>query len=271
MADSAAAVNNDVVPPTTGQSPAAGTGDAQMPKSMKDVIAPKNAGKIIVALFLMFIIVYVIIYVYKLYNSTSLKTTTLLKKPISIPYAATNLTKDIKIPNNVNGNQYSISVWVYVDDIPQTGSNKFILGRGTEYNFVPKMYLDRSNALCVHVGEEVPLMSKNFPTNRWVSVVIVVDETLAQLYIDGQFKEAKVANGTYKSAIGNVQIGKSSSDERLDGYLSKLQLFNYALTIDHTQIIYKAGPLHKSILSMIGIPMYGLRNPFVRLDEVNVE
>jgi len=257
MADSAVAVNNDMVPSKIA------------PKYMTDAIAP-NAGKIIVVLFLMFIIVYVIIYVYKLYNSTSLKTTTLLKKPISIPYVATNITKDMVIPNNVNGNQYSISVWVYVDDIPQTGSNKFILGRGT-YDFIPKMYLDRSNALCVDVGEKEPLMSRNFPTNRWANVVIVVDETLAQLYIDGQFKEAKVANGTYKSAIGNLQIGKSSSDERLDGYLSKLQLFNYALTIDHTQIIYKAGPLHKSVLSMIGIPMYGLRNPFFRLDTVNVE
>lgn len=250
----------------------AGTAETAAPGApgATDVIT-QNSGKIIVALFLLFIVTYVIIYVYKLYNSTSLKTTTLLKKPISIPYVVTNLTKDIKIPENVNGNQYSISVWIYVDEIQQTGSNKFILGRGTEYNFMPKMYLDKLNALCVDVGENKPLMSKNFPTNRWVNVVIVVDETLAQLYIDGQFKEAKVANGTYKAAAGNVQIGKSSSDERLDGYLSKLQLFNYALTIDHTQIIYKAGPLHKSILSMIGIPMYGLRNPFIRLDEVNVE
>lgn len=240
-----------------------------LPKN--DVIAPSNAGKVVIAIFLLFIIIYVIIYVYKLYNSTSLKTTTLLKKPISIPYVSTNVTKDIKIPNNVNGNQYSISIWIYVDEISQTGSNKFILGRGSEYSFVPKIYLNRANALCVDVGEDAPLTSKNFPTNRWVNVVIVVDETLAQLYIDGQFKEGKVSSGTYNASVGNVHIGKSSGEERLEGYLSKLQLFNYALTIDHTQIIYKAGPLHKSILSMIGIPMYGLRNPFVRLDEVNVE
>jgi hypothetical protein len=242
-------------------------------KFANDVIVPTNAGKVIIVIFLMFIIIYVVIYVFKLYSSTSLITTTLLKKPISIPYTSTNITKDTTLPKNINGNQYSISTWVYVDEISQTGADKFILGRGTEHAFIPRIYLDRNNNLNVNVGDTSsgPLVSKNFPTNRWVNVVIVVDETLAQLYIDGQFKEAKVASGIFKSSLGNIYIGKATNYERLEGYLSKLQLFNYALTIDHTQIIYKAGPLHKSILSMIGIPMYGLRNPFVRMDEVKVE
>ena len=73
----------------------------------------------------------------------------------------------------------------------------------------------------------------------------------------------------FRAVTGDVII--DDFKDKLDGYMSKVQLFNYSLTIDHAKIIYKAGPLHKSILSMIGIPMYGLRNPFVRLDEVNVE
>lgn len=219
-------------------------------------------GKILITIFLVFVIVYVLVYVYKLYQSSSLQTTTVLKKPISIPYTSTDITRDIQLPKNVVGNQYSISFWVYVDGVPPTTKDKFVLSRG-----LLDISMDRTNALVVDLGTK--LKYDNFPTNRWVNVAVIVDETLATLYIDGKFSEAK--QGSYQAISGAVIIGKPDYRERLDGYLSKVQLFNYALTIDHTQIIYKAGPLHKSILSMIGIPMYGLRNPFVRLDEVSVE
>jgi hypothetical protein len=234
-------------------------------------ISSGSSGKMIITFFLLFIVVYVLIYVYQLYTSTSLKTTTMLKKPISIPYELTNITKDISIPKNISGNQYSMSLWIYVDEMSPTSNNKFIIGRGNGSQYKPSVYINNSNELCVDVGEPNGLKSPNFPTSRWVNIAVVVDETLAQLYIDGQFKEAKLSNSTYSSSSGNVHIGKSSHMERIQGYLSKIQLFNYALTIDHTKIIYKAGPLHKSILSMIGIPMYGLRNPFHRLDQVKVE
>lgn len=233
-------------------------------ESAKKIVKGDGAGKIVIAIVLLFVVLYVMVYVYKLYNSTSLKTTTLLKKPISIPFTETNITNDIQLPRNAIGNQYSISFWVYVDDISPTKKDKFLLSRGREVEF----YVDKQNNLNVEVGPTM-LTYNNFPTNRWVSVILIVDETLATLYVDSKFSEAKTS--TYGKVSGNVLIGKANYKERVEGYMSKVQLFNYALTIDHAQIVYKAGPLHKSILSMIGIPMYGLRNPFVRLDEVKVE
>ena len=221
-----------------------------------------KTGKIIIALLLGFIVLYVLVYVYKMYTKSSLQTTTLLKKPISVPFAEVDITRDVQLPRNIVGNQYSLSFWVYIDGIPPTTKPKFILSRGPV-----EVTLSSDNHLVVDMGKK--MVYKNFPTNRWVNVVLVVDETLATLYIDGKFTEAE--RGNYKAITGNVIIGKPDYRERLDGYLSKVQIFNYALTIDHTQIIYKAGPLHKSILGMIGIPMYGLRSPFVRLDEVSVE
>lgn len=237
-----------------------------MTMKVSKIIAENNAGKILIAVLLLFIVMYVLIYVYKLYRSTSLKTTTFLKKPVSIPYGTKNLSQNVTIPKNIIGDQYSISFWLYVDGIPPTSKEKFILKRGgVEFS------LDTNNALNADVpGLTHPRIKlDNFPTNRWVNVVLIVDENLTTLYVDGKFSEAKT--GRFTSVTGDVVIGKPNSKDKLDGYMSKIQLFNYALTIDHAQIIYKAGPLHKSILSMIGIPMYGLRNPFVRLDEVNVE
>ena len=240
-------------------------GDMSM-KIVPEFVSKSNTGQILIAVFLLFIIMYVLIYVYKLYNRTSLKTTTFLKKPVSIPYGTEKISKGITIPDNVMGDQYSISFWLYVDGIPPTSKDKFVLQRGGA-----EFYLNDKNALVVDVpGLPQPNIEfANFPTNRWVNVILIVDEALATLYVDGKFSGART--GRFRPVTGDVIIGKPDFKDKLDGYMSKVQLFNYALTIDHAQIIYKAGPLHKSILSMIGIPMYGLRNPFVRLDEVNVE
>lgn len=230
--------------------------------SMTESITKSPTSKIVIVLLLTFVVLYVLVYVYKMYMSSSLQTTTLLKKPISVPFSEVDITRDVQLPKNVVGNQYSMSFWIYIDGVPPTTKDKFILSRGNV-----EFTIDKSNALVVDIGKQMKY--KNFPTNRWVNVALVVDETLATLYIDGKFTEAE--QGNFQAISGPVIIGKPDYRERIDGYLSKVQIFNYTLTIDHAQIIYKAGPLHKSILGMIGIPMYGLRNPFVRLDEVKIE
>lgn len=225
-------------------------------------ITKSPTAKIVITLLLVFIVLYVLVYVWKMYTATSLQTTTLLKKPISIPFSEVDITRDVQLPKNIVGNQYSISFWIYVDGVPPTTKDKFIISRGNV-----EFFLDKRNAFVVDLGKKMTY--NNFPTNRWVNVALVVDETLATLYIDGKFSAAE--QGNFQAISGPVIIGKPDYRERTDGYLSKVQIFNYSLTIDHCGIIYKAGPLHKSILGMIGIPMYGLRNPFVRLDEVKID
>ena len=67
-----------------------------------------------------------------------------------------------------------------------------------------------------------------------------------------------------------LYIGKVGTDEVFNGYLSKVQFFNYAITVDHAKILYKSGPLHQSMLGRIGLPMYGVRNPFYKIDTSDV-
>lgn len=236
---------------------------AKIPAGITESVTKSPTAKIVISVFLVFIVLYVLVYVYKMYMASSLQTTTLLKKPISVPFSEVDITRDVQLPKNIVGNQYSISFWIYVDGVPPTSKDKFVLSRGNV-----EFTVNKNNALVVDVNGK-KMQFRNFPTNRWVNVALVVDETLATLYIDGKFSEAE--QGNFQAISGPVIIGKPDYRERIDGYISKVQIFNYALTIDHSQIIYKAGPLHKSILGMIGIPMYGLRNPFVRLDEVKVE
>lgn len=65
----------------------------------------------------------------------------------------------------------------------------------------------------------------------------------------------------------HLVIGRIGLDDAIQGYMSKVQFLNYAVTIDHARVIYQAGPLHLSILSMLGLPLYGLRNPFYKIGE----
>jgi len=156
---------------------------------------------------------------------------------------------------------------------------------------------------CDFVRMNVPYV----PMNRWVNVTLVVDNQYAQLFFDGELRKVidvaekrLIENKGWKSSITpdtcekendpccnvdhkccdkttlskslgtNLNAGKLAGafNEVVDGYLSQVRFFNYAITIDHAQVIYKTGPIHQSILSNVGIPMYGVRNPFYDLSEV---
>ena len=148
------------------------------------------------------------------------------------------------------------------------------------------------------------------PMQRWVNVTLVVDNEYVQLFFDGELRKViditdkelienihsdiqtatkgpddlcendnvccKPENTCCGKRLINTNtgkqlyIGKIGTDEVFNGYLSKVQFFNYAITVDHAKIIYKSGPLHQSMLGRIGIPMYGLRNPFYKIDTSDV-
>jgi hypothetical protein len=148
------------------------------------------------------------------------------------------------------------------------------------------------------------------PMQRWVNVALVVDNEYIQLFFDGELRKViditdkelienihDELRGLPKGADNlcendnvccksenlccgkrlmntntgkQLYIGKIGTDEVFNGYLSKVQFFNYAITVDHAKIIYKSGPLHQSMLGRIGLPMYGLRNPFYKIDTSDV-
>ena len=251
-----------------------------------------NLGLVVVVGILFIVIVYVMIYIFKQYNDTSLKTVTMVKKPIKVPSdRLLNISEDAGLPklNYVNGKEFSYSFWVYVDgdNNQNTSYRKFILGRMESSDSVdhasPLFELDNvSNKFFVklstsssNVEHQDSLEIKYFPLQRWVNVVLVVDNNFVQLFLDGELREVKdLSNHSQDSSIvntpvGNLYIGSSVNKPSFNGYISKVQAFNYAVTIDHAKVIYKAGPLHKTVLSVIGIDTYGIQNPIYRIDEKN--
>jgi hypothetical protein len=282
-----------------------------------------NMGTMVLMIVLSFLVlsltVYVIIHLIRMFNKTDLKTVTLLKKPVRIPKGDLEIiNEDVDMPSKYNGNEYSYSIWFYVDTHQQTDRPKLLLYHGNhrqirgdttpifymspdyiELNVMvrtnDKLSTDHRSSLkglhehraCDYIKLNVPYV----PMQRWVNAILVVDNDYVQLFLDGELR--KVVDVTSKELIeqkddeygnptkpitcdarfvgeetngNNLYIGKLLSDEVVDGFISKVQIFNYAVTMDHAKIIYQSGPLHLSILSMLGLPMYGIRNPFYKID-----
>lgn len=277
------------------------TKGASVYKNIGGFITKNNIGTLVVVMILIIVAIYGILYVYKKYNETSLDTITMLKTPTIVPQNdIKNISADVQLPSNVNGKEYAYSFWMYVDaeQLDQTSANKFVLGRmessANLTNGTPIFYMDRTmNKLHVYVKKvndnvisindianiypESVLTIPYIPMQRWINVILVVDNNFLQLFMDGELRQVKDLTqyestgnqfpSVIASPVGNIMIGSSSGIPSFKGFISKVQVFNYAITIDHAKIIYKAGPLHKSILSAIGIPMIGLQNPFYRIDE----
>lgn len=128
------------------------------------------------------------------------------------------------------------------------------------------------------------------PLQRWVHVGLVVDNKMLSLFLDGELysvksvDEYKAARQPFVTRLGKVVdynliveksqgdmfIGKSTIGNRrtINGYIGKVEYFNYALTIKDVKKSYESGPLSSGFLSTFGITQYGFRSPVYKLNEV---
>lgn len=272
-----------------------GVQENNMSRSVKNA-ASSNIGLVVIVGVMFFTIIYVLVYLFNQYNSTSLKTVTMLKKPMRVPEDKfTNISEESGLPklNYINGKEFSYSFWMYIDGDNQenTYQDKFILGRMESSGSIasinkasPRFELDKSsNTLIVNVrssdssyAENEKMRIKYVPLQRWVNIVLAVDNNFIQLFMDGELREVKDLTQYTRSdsgesfvltPVGNIYIGNNGESPSFKGYISKVQAFNYAVTIDHTKVIYKAGPLHRTVLSVIGVNQYGIQNPIYNVND----
>ena len=235
--------------------------------------------------------------IYKTYNKTTLKTVTMLRSgALSIPQSSHVISNDITFPALYNGIEFSYSFWLFVcaEDLQNSESDKFIMARCPNSKSLrdasPVFYMDgQTNKMFVSLRikdsgfgtlEEIKDDTTNYfttmidyvPLQRWVNVLLVVDNQFVQIFVDGELRNVEdlsaksdlIINNVPKIPSGSLVVGKISSEIGLNkkSFISKVQASNYALTIDHAKILYKAGPLNASILQFLGLNNMGIRNPF---------
>jgi hypothetical protein len=124
------------------------------------------------------------------------------------------------------------------------------------------------------------------PLQRWVNIIVNVNNNMLSVIMDGAIHSTRILNennlkctedassNLVSPTAGTLMIGNINEDINIlpaaDGYISRIQFFNYSLkTPAHIKKIYNSGPVKSvGILQKLGLPLYGIRNPLYRIDEV---
>lgn len=125
------------------------------------------------------------------------------------------------------------------------------------------------------------------PLQRWVHIVVVVNETINRgniyLYMDGELVKTvdssegfRLSNGTninysfkdlHLAKKGDLWIGGTAtakSDVGFSGLLGKVNFANYDMNAREVYKEYLKGPID-NLTSKLGLPAYGLRTPIYRI------
>lgn len=141
------------------------------------------------------------------------------------------------------------------------------------------------------VNKHLILSVNNVPFSRWVHFAISVKDNMITLFQDGEIYAVKTINDFVQSkpmdydlrgepiklnpiiddTVGSMYVGRNSNlagKSAPNGYLSKLQAFNYALTVSDIQKVYKEGPFSANLLQKFGVTGYGVQSPIYKLKSV---
>jgi hypothetical protein len=263
---------------------------------MRAITPSTDSVMLVVVVLSILVSLYVGYYLYKLFIKTSLETVTFIKSPVKVSQTTVKLVNmDEQLPPLRNGTEYAYSFWMYLNSFQKNSAPQMILfgGLSKDSPDTPIFYLDsdyvkfnasvKTNSSDSGCTDAV-LSVDYIPRQRWVNVCLVVDNEFVQLFIDGELRKVldtsekttmsvdgsmiECQNRLVKTNAPNIYAGNVSGFSVIDGFLSKVQFFNYVLTMDHVKMIYNAGPMHQNILTRIGVPLYGVRNPFYKIDEV---
>lgn len=137
---------------------------------------------------------------------------------------------DLSVPDAAN---FTYSIWVYVNSW-NTNSTKTIFSR----QYDTKLYLDDSTAtLMMDIGNpttsqdenqmnysDTIQITNNFPLQKWVCVLISVDNNIVDVYLDGKMvKSVYIGTGTTPPFTG-MQSGSSIVfGSGWDAYISRFE------------------------------------------------
>jgi hypothetical protein len=176
----------------------------------------------------------------------------------------------------------------------RTQGSNLTKGTTVDYDTTPQNILTRSYFLNKELKLDTPETHKHMiitidyvPMQRWLHVVMVVDNKLVTTFIDGEIYSVKTTdeykmlkeperdargntithNLIIEKTQGTLYIGKFGPAAPPGSYLSNMEFFNYAISINDVKRIYVHGPFSKNFLAMLGISSYGVRSPVYKIDE----
>ena len=159
--------------------------------------------------------------------------------------------------NRESGLEFSWSLWLNITDLGKSNQYQHIFHKGDNHiqtdgdnigmnfpNNAPGLYLSpNKNELVVimntftTINEEVRI--ENIPLNKWLHVIIRIENTNLDVYINGSLAKRHVLGNVAKQNYGNVNVGMNGG---FTGFLSNLRYYNYSLPPGEIISIVDAGP-----------------------------
>jgi hypothetical protein len=163
----------------------------------------------------------------------------------------------VTIYRSVNANkgiEFTWSVWIYIDDLKYLqGQYRHVFHKGNSNlspeglnfpNNAPGLYIaPNTNSLIVimntfrSINEEVII--PDIPLNKWVNVIIRVQNETMDVYINGTITRSIKLAGVPKQNYGDVFVAMNGG---FSGNISNLWYYNYALGTREIQNILYGGP-----------------------------
>lgn len=256
-------------------------------------------------------IVAVVVFVVIRVKKGSLKSVNLLNSPIvtANPLSGEfNVSPGAKLPDSSNGNEFSMSLWVFVDNVSITNTHKIIAYRGSQESYSNGkffVYMDaKTNSLYASVrtnGALEETSSTNEPSlndiknnkyflqsvidyvplQRWVNITYTIKDTVMSTFVDGDLYSVTSVyelptnpNGSRPIPVkqtGDVMIAGKAGKEGFNGYIGNGTYYNFALTVKEAKLIYNKGPYTVSWLSYIGLGNLGVRAPIYRITSADLK
>lgn len=116
------------------------------------------------------------------------------------------------------------------------------------------------------------------PLQRWVNITFTLQDNLLTVYQDGDMytvknvhdlwdKETSGERPAFSGTRGDLHLGPTENNSDLiNGYLSGLKFYNYALMQNDAKSIYNAGPVTNGWLEKLGISRYGVQAPIYKIE-----
>ncbi len=163
--------------------------------------------------------------------------------------------------------RYGYGFWIYVNTWDATTTKEiFSVKNETNGTMNIRAILDKDTAsMVVEIantsGSQNIQVTDNFPLQKWVHVVISVDNNYVDNYIDGKLVRSSKVDNVAKPEINNkIHIGGSG----FDAYMSKFKRFAYPINPQKAYDEYMDG----NGQSNLGIPMYGIDLTILKDNEI---
>ena len=209
-----------------------------------------NSVVILLGVLLDLIIVYMI---YTTYYSTTVKLSEevhLITPPADI--GVDKITKP-------DATRYAYGIWFYVNHFPTnfgTGDIRTIFYRDKDMH----LYLTNNGSLGLDIGKEITqtpgaqkiIITNNFPIQRWVYIVVSIDNTVADVYLDGKLVKS-VAITQVQPQEKLISFKTPGASGGMDAYLSNFERVTTPLDPQSVWNKYIAGSgSNLAVSNMIG-------------------